>query len=106
MTAPAAFPTFSELLDFAKAHADTEFKTLDQRKPFHVFVKADEFYFRPYGKAERRAQSSRIKGLLAKVHATDSWKPGEYAEDSFNASYLLALIKAWQSGGALAGAGR
>ena len=76
---------------------DGEFQTLAQGKSFHVFVKAGELYFRPHGQIERRSQTARVNELLMKLQTTDSWMPGDYAGDTFNASYLLALVQAWRS---------
>lgn len=98
MPARSAIPTFEELLQFAMASEDVQFQTLTQGKSFHVFVKAGELYFRPRGQIERRSQTTRVNEMLMKVQSTDSWKPGDYAGDTFNASYLLALVQAWRSG--------
>jgi hypothetical protein len=90
-------PTFAELVQFAKSSHNVEFQTLFQEKRFHVFVKDDELYFRPIGSVERRARATRVNEVLAKLRATASWKPGDYSDHSFNASYLLSLIRAWLS---------
>ncbi len=97
MSSPADIPTFGELLQFAKSRQDHEYETLVQGKPFHVFVKNDELYFRPTGNVERRASTTRIQEVLDKLKRTASWKPGDYSDDTFNASYLLSLVKAWQT---------
>lgn len=97
MSSPADIPTFGELLQFAKSRQDNEYETLFQGKPFRVFVKNDELYFRPTGSVERRASTTRIHEVLDKLKRTASWKPGDYSDDSFNASYLLSLVKAWQT---------
>ena len=97
MPARSAIPTFEELLQFAMSSEDGEFQTLAQGKSFHVFVKAGELYFRPHGQIERRSQTARVNELLMKLQTTDSWMPGDYAGDTFNASYLLALVQAWRS---------
>lgn len=97
MPARSDIPTFEELLQFAMSSEDVEFQTLAQGKSFHVFVKAGELYFRPHGQIERRSQTARVNELLMKLQTTDSWMPGDYAGDTFNASYLLALVQAWRS---------
>jgi len=97
MPSSTDIPTFSELLQFAKSRQAHEYETIFQEKPFHVFVKNEELYFRPVGSVERRARTHRINEVLDKLRLTASWKPGDYSDDSFNASYLLSLVKAWQT---------
>lgn len=92
-----AVPTFAELLEFAKSCEGVQFETLARRKPFNVLVQADELYFRPLGQPERRSQTTRVNALLAKLLATGSMKPCDYSEETFNASYLMTLVEAWQS---------
>lgn len=97
MPARTAIPTFVELLQFARSSQAVEFQTLFQDKRFHVHVKNDELYFSPIGGKERHARTTRVTEVLVKLKATASWKPGDYSDDSFNASYLLSLVNAWQS---------
>lgn len=90
-------PSLSELLLFASSNQDTEFRTLIQDKRFHVRVDGDELFIRPSGGEERHARAHRVSQVLAKLQETGSWKPGDYSGDSFNASYLLPLVQAWQA---------
>lgn len=97
MPSPTDIPTLSELLRFAESRQDSVYETLFQGKPFQVLIKNDEIYFRPVGSVERHARTARVNEVLEKLKRTASWKPGDYSDDSFNASYLLSLIRAWQS---------
>ena len=97
MNPASVVPAFVELLKFAREMQGIELKTLSQDKRFQVHVEGDELYFRPADRAVRHAQSARVKEVLAKLQESGSWKPGDYSDKSFNASYLLALVRAWQT---------
>jgi hypothetical protein len=44
----------------------------------------------------RRENKTNIGALLARFDKTRSFQMSDYQDVSFNASYVLALVKAWQ----------
>jgi hypothetical protein len=45
----------------------------------------------------RRESKAAVSNLLAQFDKTRSLQMSDYRDVSFNASYVLALVKAWQS---------
>lgn len=99
MPPPADVPTFEELLHFARSREGVEFKTLDQERPFRVSVNGEEkrLVIRPSTGKPRHPPEDKVNAVLAKLRSTGSTRPGDYAMDTRNASYLLSLARAWQS---------
>lgn len=97
MDARARIPSYAELLEFAQSCEGAELRTVVEERGFEVRVSGEDLYFKPAGKAERHARPARVQAVLSKLQESGSWKPADYSEDSFNASYVLALTQACQS---------
>ena len=91
-------PTFQTLVAFAKLLEGQALYTLKRAKPFYVTVVSEALSFTPGQSARtRRASTQRVKNVLQKLKDTGSFEPSEYKEFSFNASYVLALVREWES---------
>lgn len=92
-------PSFEALMRCAKSLHDKELRTLKYSKPFFVIVESGTLKITPGDTAKQRtAQPSEISALLKQLEESASFRPSEYKAGSRNASYLLALVREWQSG--------
>ena len=90
--------TYPELLDLALRFADQPLTTITGRE-FTVGVYLDSLVFTPassgLGQSDGRKAAERF---LVRFNESGSMRPGDYADVTRNASYLIGLI--------LAGSGR
>ena len=90
--------TYDELLDLARRLADQPLTTVTGRE-FTVGVYLDSLVFTPassgIGQSDGRKAAERF---LARFNETDSLRPGDYADISRNASYLIGVILEGRSG--------
>ena len=87
-------PTVAELHAFVRAREGTKFMTLHQDKTFGAVMDGDRLRIRT-GNHERSVRST--EDVLEVFRSTGSFRPSVYrATGTFNASYLLALVAAWQ----------
>jgi hypothetical protein len=91
--------TYPELLDLARRFADQPLETVTGRE-FTVGTYLDSLVFTPassgIGQSDGRKAAERF---LARFNATGSTRPGDYADVTRNASYLIGLILAGQRAG-------
>jgi hypothetical protein len=84
--------TYQRLVDMARA-ADGETLRTVTGKPFTVGIHRDELVFTPassgYGQADGRPPAKRF---VERYNATGSLRPGDYADVTRNASYLVGLL--------------
>lgn len=94
MDASPRVPTVAELHAFVRAKEGVEFSTLHRDKTFRAVMDGDRLQIRT-GNSERSVRST--EDVLEVFRSTGSFRPSVYrATGTFNASYLLALIAAWQ----------
>lgn len=87
-------PTVADLHAFVRASGGTVFSTLHQDKTFSAVMDGDRLRIRT-GNSERSVRSTEV--VLEVFRSTGSFRPSVYRDTgTFNASYLLALIAAWQ----------
>lgn len=87
-------PSVADLHAFVRARDGAVFSTLHQDKTFSAFMDGDRLRIRT-GSGERAVGST--EAVLEVFRSTGSFRPSVYrATGTFNASYLLALIAAWQ----------
>ena len=87
-------PTVSELHAFVKSSEGQDFWTLHQDKRFRAWLRADRLVITVDGR-DRAVRSERE--VLNHFATLRSFRPTAYrGTGTFNASYLLALIAAWQ----------
>lgn len=90
-------PTCEELISFAKTILGQELKTASRQRPFTVDVADDGFVFTPAtGVARGTTDRKRAEKILARFAETGSLRPGDYQGITFNASYFLSLLSAYQ----------
>jgi len=89
-------PTAAVLLDFARSQQGAVLHTLKRNTPFRVEVNGNAFEFLPTSGQARREGLASADAVLKAFHAKPSWQMSDYQELTFNASYLLALLKGWQ----------
>jgi hypothetical protein len=84
--------TYERLVDLARA-ADGETLETVTGKPFTVGIYRDGLFFTPvssgYGQADGRPPAERF---VERYNATGSLRPGDYADVTRNASYLVGLL--------------
>ncbi|MCA9232971.1 MAG: hypothetical protein KDA57_20160, partial [Planctomycetales bacterium] len=51
----------------------------------------------PNSGTSRSTDRSHIQALLNRLDETGSFQPGRYVDLTFNSSYILALVKLWQT---------
>ncbi|MDB6137899.1 MAG: hypothetical protein JWO94_971, partial [Verrucomicrobiaceae bacterium] len=95
MTAPISAQA---LLAFASSRAGDTFHTLTRKVAFSVAVSEGCIVFTPQTTNKSRRQTNdRIEAVCREFNASGSLRPGNYADISFDASYILALIHAAES---------
>ena len=92
-------PTRQQLYEFARVNRSTTMATLYEDKPFQFVVDGDRLHFIPSSGKSRKVDSGNVDRLLQTLAITRSLKPAHYQDGSYNASYLLPLVLAWQAGG-------
>src|SRR5262245_57336885 len=91
-------PNFETLLAFARSLEGQVLHTLKRAKPFYVTVESEALRFTPAESERiRNARTEGVKKILQRLTETGCFEPSEYKEFSFNASYVLALVREWES---------
>lgn len=90
------YPTADKLVTFARTLEGETLFTLHRRRPFTVVVIGNDIEITPSTGSPRRTDPNHIDLLLNKLRSTGSFQPGQYTEVTFNASYILTLVKLWQ----------
>ncbi len=90
--------TYDDLLDLARDLEDRPLETVTGRE-FTVGVYLDSHVFTPassgLGQSDGRKAAERF---LGRYNETGSLRPGDYADVSRNASYLIGLLMAGERG--------
>jgi hypothetical protein len=90
-------PSVEQLLGFARTVQGKTLMTLHRRKPFKVAVIGSSLEITPSTGTPRATDRAHIGELLSRLAKTGSYQPGKYVDVTFNASYVLALVKLWQT---------
>ncbi|MDQ5909952.1 MAG: 5-methylcytosine-specific restriction enzyme [Pseudomonadota bacterium] len=91
-------PDIETLMVFARALKGEPLQTIWRKKTFYINLIGDDLEFIPVSsRAPRRERYDQIKALLDELTETGSFRKSDYADLSFNASYVLALVKQWQT---------
>jgi hypothetical protein len=94
----AGVPSTDALFCFCKTLQGETLRTMVRKTQFRVEVVESFLEITPTSSGgARRESKATISGLLARFDKTRSFQMSEYQDVSFNASYVLALVKAWQS---------
>jgi hypothetical protein len=91
-------PSAETLFAFARSHQRATFLTLRRESPFRVEVVGNFLEITPdSSSAPRRESHDSVAAVLGRLGKTMSFQTSDYQDLSFNASYVLALVKSWQS---------
>jgi len=91
-------PTAKAIFSFARSVGNQQLVTPHRKRPFRVSVNGESLEFTPGTSSKPRAENrAGVEALLSRHAKTGSSQPGRYADITFNASYVLALIQLWQT---------
>jgi len=91
-------PSADALFGFCRSLRGETLMTMVRKTQFRVEIVENFLEITPASSGGRRRESkSSISSLLARFDKTRSFQMSDYQDVSFNASYVLALVKAWQS---------
>lgn len=91
------YPTAEALFDFARSTKGRTFETLVRGQKFIVEALGTTLQYTPEKSHSKRPESLKtLACLLAQLNETNSFQMSDYQKISFNASYDLALVRAWQ----------
>jgi hypothetical protein len=94
----AGVPSADDLFGFCKTLRGETVRTMVRKTHFRIEVVESFLEITPASSGgARRESKATISGLLARFDKTRSFRMSDYQDLSFNASYILALVKAWQS---------
>ncbi len=89
-----------KLLNFAKTLEGQELQTLHHKKAFTVEVEGDHFYFFPKSTRVRRLHDGKyLQAVCDKFSEKKSYHPSDYGDLTYNASYILAIIRRYVDSG-------
>lgn len=90
-------PSAETLFAFARSQQGEILLTLRRKSPFRIEVVGNFLEITPgSSKAPRRESRDSVAAVLARFSKIVSFQMSDYQELSFNASYVLALLKRWQ----------
>jgi hypothetical protein len=94
----ASVPSADALFCFCRSLRGETLRTMVRKTHFRVDIVENFLEITPASSGGRRRESkSSISSLLTRFDKTRSFQMSDYQDVSFNASYVLALVKAWQS---------
>jgi len=94
----AGVPSADDLFGFCKTLRGETMRTMVRKTQFRIEVIDNCLEIMPASSGgARRESKAAVSGLLARFDKTRSFQMSDYRDVSFNASYVLALVKAWQS---------
>lgn len=100
--AQGAFMTLSAetLFAFARSQQGETLLTMRRKSPFRIEVVGNYLEITPgSSRTARRESRDNVAAVLARFAKTISFQMSDYQDLSFNASYVLALVKRWQTHG-------
>lgn len=90
-------PSVETLLAFCRTKRGEMMTTLVRKSPFRIEVAGDYLAITPgSSQAPRHERKSSISSLLDRLAKTQSFQMSDYQDVTFNASYVLSIVKAWQ----------
>jgi hypothetical protein len=90
-------PSAEVLLAFCNTKRGEVMTTIARKNPFRIEVMGPYLEITPgSSQAPRREPKSSIAALLSRLAKTQSFQMSDYQDVTFNASYILAIVKAWQ----------
>jgi len=90
-------PSVETLLAFCHTKHGEIMTTLVRKSTFRIEVAGDYLAITPgSSQAPRLERKSSISSLLNRLAKTQSFQMSDYQDVTFNASYVLSIVKAWQ----------
>lgn len=90
-------PSAQTLLSFCKGKEGERLTTLARGNPFTIEIVGPYIEITPgTSRTPRREPKANIDAVLARLAQKHSFRMSDYQDISFNASYILALVKLWQ----------
>jgi hypothetical protein len=90
-------PSAESLFSFCKLIQGETLETLVRRTQFRVEVVGSFLDITPTSSNDaRREGKATVAAVLARLGKTGSFQMSDYKDVSFNASYILAIVKSWQ----------
>ena len=90
-------PSAQTLLAFCKSKQGERLTTLARGNPFTIEIVGPYVEITPgTSRTPRREPKANIDAVLARLAQKQSFRMSDYQDISFNASYILALVKLWQ----------
>jgi hypothetical protein len=84
----------AELIEYAKSLDGQILRTISQRAEFEVEAYGDRLVFIPLSNVKsREVHESEIQRILDQYYESLSFMPSKYKNITWNASYLLAILK-------------
>lgn len=100
----SGLPSAQTLLAYCKSKQGERLMTLARGNPFTIEIVGPYLEITPgTSRTPRREPKSNIDAVLARLAQKQSFRMSDYQDISFNASYLLALVKLWQQDTAMTG---
>ena len=93
MPITSRIPTVEELFAFARSVEGEPLETLHRPRPFSVLVDGAKLSITPGSRKPRATTRIRVAEVLKKLEKTGTFQPGQYQHLTYNASYVLALVK-------------
>ncbi|SFB35856.1 hypothetical protein SAMN04515620_15017 [Collimonas sp. OK607] len=91
-------PSAETLFAFARSQKGETFLTQRDKSPFRVEVVGNYLEVTPESSLTHRRESrDSVAAVLVRLAKTASFKMSDYKDLSFNASYVLALVKRWDA---------
>jgi len=91
-------PDAQTLFAYAKTQEGATLHTLTRGAAFQVVVIGNMLEFSPASSRQpRRESKSAVETLLRHFNKTQSWQMSDYQDVSFNASYVLTLLRGWRN---------
>jgi hypothetical protein len=87
--------TPEELITFVRSHDGMQLETQQQKHPFTVHVAGDSIEYVPQTGKPRPHELKYLQRVCEEFSRVNSFRPVDYNDITMNASYTLALIRAY-----------
>ena len=87
--------TPDELIDFVRSRGDLHLDTLHKKHPFTARAAEDGLEYLPQTENPRSHPRKHLDAVCQEFSRSNSFHPGDYVEITMNASYTLAVIRAY-----------
>ena len=85
----------ADIIAFVRSQGELQLQTHSKRIGFTVSASDDGLVYLPSTTKERRDGLQQVVRICEEFTLTNSFKPADYKDIAFNASYALAVIRAF-----------